>query len=58
MLANLHVNVSNPAICYVKPRGLLVGLTRLTSGHIRTWDRPKEGLNGSQIALSGADSPS
>jgi len=31
----------------------LTSNTDLRIGHIRTWDRPKEGVNGSQITLSG-----
>jgi hypothetical protein len=31
----------------------LILSTDLCIGHIRTWDRPKEGVNGSQITLSG-----
>jgi hypothetical protein len=51
----MHVNVSDPAICGVVPRAPFAGLTRPT-GHIRTWDRPKEGVNGSQISLSWSGS--
>ncbi|ERF75511.1 catabolite repression protein creC [Endocarpon pusillum Z07020] len=28
-------------------------ITSCQEGHIRTWDRPREGVNGSQITLSG-----
>ncbi|MCJ1230688.1 hypothetical protein MMC12_007362 [Toensbergia leucococca] len=28
-------------------------ITACTEGHVRTWDRPKEGINGSQINLPG-----
>ena len=58
IFAKFHVNVSDPTICCVEPEVSFAGLTKPTLGHIRTWDRPKEGLNGSQIATSGAGSSS
>lgn len=38
--------------------GGIFRLTRSTIGHIRTWDRPKEGVNGSQIAPIGNEAGS